>query len=130
MTRYEALLQKNQEHTLSDTERTELTTLRVEGDRFMLLITYAPKPQPFCAGAVIQSFILRSLCPIAVSQVVLQMRSPLSEKSWFWNAIALLDGFEEELRSQHLRLYFRCDRPVGLVCGRKCGLLVRSDRLT
>jgi hypothetical protein len=36
MTRYEALLQKNQDHTLSDTERTELTTLRFEGDRFML----------------------------------------------------------------------------------------------
>jgi hypothetical protein len=36
MTRYEALLQKNQDHTLSDTERTELTTLRVEGDRSIL----------------------------------------------------------------------------------------------
>ncbi|WP_404790889.1 hypothetical protein [Altericista sp. CCNU0014] len=36
MTRYEALLQKNQEYTLSDTERTELTTLRIECDRFML----------------------------------------------------------------------------------------------
>jgi hypothetical protein len=36
MTRYEALLQKNQDHTLSDTERTELTALRIEGDRFML----------------------------------------------------------------------------------------------
>jgi hypothetical protein len=36
MTRYETLLQKNQDHTLSDTERTELITLRVEGDRFML----------------------------------------------------------------------------------------------
>jgi hypothetical protein len=36
MTQYEALLQKNQEQTLSNTERTELTTLRVEGDRFML----------------------------------------------------------------------------------------------
>jgi hypothetical protein len=32
----EALLQKTQEHTLSDTERTELTALMVEGDRFML----------------------------------------------------------------------------------------------
>jgi hypothetical protein len=41
MTRYEALLQKNQEHTLSDTERTELTALRVEGDRFMLRKTQA-----------------------------------------------------------------------------------------
>jgi hypothetical protein len=36
MTQYEALLQKNHDHTLSDTERTELTTLRVEGDQFML----------------------------------------------------------------------------------------------
>jgi hypothetical protein len=36
MTRYEELLQKNQDHILSDTERTELTALRVEGDRFML----------------------------------------------------------------------------------------------
>jgi hypothetical protein len=36
MTRYETLLQKKQEHTLSDTERTELTALRVEGDHFML----------------------------------------------------------------------------------------------
>jgi hypothetical protein len=32
----ETLLQKTQEHTLSDTERTELTALMVEGDRFML----------------------------------------------------------------------------------------------
>jgi hypothetical protein len=36
MTHYETLLQKNQDHTLSDIERTELTALRVEGDRFML----------------------------------------------------------------------------------------------
>jgi hypothetical protein len=36
MKQYEALLQKKQEHTLSDAERTELTALRVEGDRFML----------------------------------------------------------------------------------------------
>jgi hypothetical protein len=32
----EALLQKTQEHTLSDTERTELTALMAEGDRFTL----------------------------------------------------------------------------------------------
>jgi hypothetical protein len=36
MTQYEALLQKNQEQTLSNTERTELTALRVEDDRLML----------------------------------------------------------------------------------------------
>jgi hypothetical protein len=36
MTRYEALLQQNQEHTLSATDRAELTDLRIEGDRFML----------------------------------------------------------------------------------------------
>jgi hypothetical protein len=36
ITHYEALLQKKQEHTLSDTERTELNALRVEGDLFML----------------------------------------------------------------------------------------------
>jgi hypothetical protein len=36
MTRYEALSQKNQDHTLPDTERTELTALRVKCDRFML----------------------------------------------------------------------------------------------
>jgi hypothetical protein len=36
MTRYEALLQQNQEHTLSATDRAELTDLRIEGDRLML----------------------------------------------------------------------------------------------
>jgi hypothetical protein len=36
ITHYEALLQKKQEHTLSDSERAELNALRVEGDRFML----------------------------------------------------------------------------------------------
>jgi hypothetical protein len=36
MTRYEALLQQNQDQTLSATDRAELTALRMEGDRFML----------------------------------------------------------------------------------------------
>jgi hypothetical protein len=36
MTRYEVLLQQNQEHTLSATNRAELTALRMEGDRFVL----------------------------------------------------------------------------------------------
>jgi hypothetical protein len=41
MTRYETLLEQSQEHTLSATERAELTDLRVEGDRFMLCKTQA-----------------------------------------------------------------------------------------
>jgi hypothetical protein len=36
MTRYEALLQQNQDQTLLATDRAELTALRMEGDRLML----------------------------------------------------------------------------------------------
>ncbi len=37
MERYSLLLDRNQEGLLTDAERAELTTLRVESDRFMLL---------------------------------------------------------------------------------------------
>jgi hypothetical protein len=36
MTRYETLLQQNQDQTLSAADRAELTALWMEGDRFML----------------------------------------------------------------------------------------------
>jgi hypothetical protein len=36
MARYEALLQQNQNQTLSATDRAELTALRMESNRFML----------------------------------------------------------------------------------------------
>jgi hypothetical protein len=54
MTRYEALLQKNQDHTLSDTERAELTTLRVEGDRFMLRKAQAAAIQRWRSHTVVR----------------------------------------------------------------------------
>ncbi len=37
MERYSLLLERNQEGMLTDTERAELTALRIESDRFMLL---------------------------------------------------------------------------------------------
>lgn len=41
MVRYQELLEKNANNTISDTERTELTRLRTEADRFMLRKVHA-----------------------------------------------------------------------------------------
>src|SRR5215510_10959399 len=41
MARYQELLEKNVNHTLSDAERTELTQLRTAADRFMLRKVHA-----------------------------------------------------------------------------------------
>jgi hypothetical protein len=57
MARYEALLQQNQDQTLSATDRADLTALRMESNRFMLR---KARPQSSFTGVVSQSFIVNN----------------------------------------------------------------------
>jgi hypothetical protein len=55
MTRYEALLEQNQDQILFATDRAELMDLRIEGNRFMFSKL---KPQPSFAGVVSHSSLI------------------------------------------------------------------------